>query len=106
MKIEDIRTHHIPAQDGVDPIDVFIVWYGEHRSQVTIRCWDQAWTAYWGGHWERQVKNFISSHTGVCYLVNSFARTRGAVERKWLRQIVESIRKYFLTLELPHEHQS
>ena len=48
MEIKEIRTHHIPAQDGVDPIDVFIVWYGCCKSQVTIRCWDKAWTAYWG----------------------------------------------------------
>jgi len=99
MDIKEVRTYHIPAQDGVDPIDLFIVWYGECKSQVTIRCWDQAWTAYWGGHWEEKVENFMSTHTGVDYLVTSFSRTRSTTERKWVRQIVESIRKHFKSIE-------
>ena len=101
MEIKEIRTHHIPAQDGVDPIDVFIVWYGEHKSQVTIRCWDKAWTAYWGGHWEEKVEKFLSEHAGVGYLVNSFSRTRSRTEQKWLREILESIRKYLKNIEVP-----
>lgn len=101
MEIKEIRTHHIPAQDGVDPIDVFIVWYGGCKSQVTIRCWDKAWTAYWGGHWEENVEKFLTEHTEIEYLVTSFSRTRSRTEQKWLREILESIRKYLKNIEVP-----
>lgn len=101
MEIKEVGTHHIPAQDGVDPIDVFIVWYGGCKSQVTIRCWDKAWTAYWGGHWEEKVEKFLSEHAGIEYLVGSFSRTRSRTEQKWLREIIESIRKYLKSSEVP-----
>ena len=99
MEVKEVRIHHVPAQDGVDPIDLFIVWYGEHKSQVTLRCWDHAWTAYWGGHWEERVEPFLSKHATIGYLVNSFSRTQSPREKKWLRQILESIRKYLINIE-------
>lgn len=100
MQVKEVRTHHIPSQDGVDSINLFVVWYGECRSQVTIQCWDHAWTAYWGAHWVERVEDFITDPEIIDYLISSFSRTRQARERKWLRQIIESIRKYFKNLEV------
>ena len=44
MEAQKVIVHHIPASNGVDPIDVFIACYGKQAFQVTIRCWDCAWT--------------------------------------------------------------
>lgn len=100
MEVKEVRVHHIPAQNSVDPIDVFIVWYGECKSQVTIRCWNQAWTAYWGGHWDERVEKFILENADIDYLVTKFSRTRSNVERKWLREIIESVREYLKSIEV------
>lgn len=101
MEIKEIRTHHIPAQNGVDAIDVFIVWYGECKSQVTIRCWDQAWTAYWNAHWDQRVEKFIADNANTDYLVNNFARCKGdSMNMVRLKKIVKSIQKYLKNLEV------
>lgn len=103
MDIKEVRTYHIPAQDGVDPIDVFIVWYGECKSQITIRCWDSAWTGYRGGHWHEQVEKYITEcvdQGSTDHLVELFSRTRSPKEIKWLTKIIESIHKYLKSIEV------
>lgn len=42
MEIKETRIYRIPSQNNIDPIDLFVTWYGEHRSQVVIRCWDKS----------------------------------------------------------------
>ncbi|WEI04060.1 hypothetical protein PYR78_03045 [Acinetobacter johnsonii] len=102
MEVKEVRTHHIPAQTGVDPIDLFIVWYGEHKSQITIRCWDSAWTGYRGGHWTEKAENYLIEciDEGMTdHLVQLFSRTRSPREIKWLTQILGSIHKYLKELD-------
>ncbi|MCH7308380.1 hypothetical protein MMO38_09550 [Acinetobacter sp. NIPH 1852] len=102
MEIKEVRIHHIPAQNGVDPIDVFIAWYGEHKSQITIRCWDCAWTGYRGSHWTEKVEKYLVNcvDEGMTdHLVQLFSRTRSAKEIKWLTKIIGNIHQYFKCLE-------
>lgn len=103
MEVKEVRIHHIPAQDGVDPIDVFIVWYGEHKSQITIRCWDQAWTGYRGGHWYEQAEKYLTECVDkglIDHLVSLFSRTQSHKERKWLKNIIGSIHKHLKSIEV------
>ncbi|CAM0618814.1 hypothetical protein V7I38_02625 [Acinetobacter baumannii] len=93
MEIKETRIYRIPSQNNIDPIDLFVTWYGEHRSQVVIRCWDKAWTAYWGGHWVEEVERFLLMDN-IEYLVTSLARTRAHQERNWLKNIIKSIQQY------------
>ncbi|MHA3090825.1 hypothetical protein [Acinetobacter brisouii] len=90
---KETRIYHIPSNNGVDPINLFVLWYGENKSQVVIRCWDHAWTAFWGAHWVEQVERFMLMDN-VSYLVNSFSRTRTKREEKWLKDIILSIQEF------------
>lgn len=97
-EIKETRIYRIPKQLGVDPIDLFIDWYGDEKSQVTIRCWDTAWTAYWGGHWDEKVERFLVDEKRIGYLVNSFSRTHNTRETKWLRNIMASVQEHLKQL--------
>lgn len=104
MEIKEVRTHHIPAQDGVDPIDVFIVWYGDCKSQVTIRCWDKAWTGYRGGHHTPRVEDYLVDcvEKGMTdHLVMLFSRTMQNSELSWLTKIIKNIHKHLKSSEVP-----
>lgn len=102
MEVKEVRVYHIPAQDGVDPIDLFIVWYGGCKSQITIRCWDHAWTGYRGGHWTERVENYLIDcvDNGMTdHLAYLFARTSRKTELKWLTRIIGSIHKYLKSIK-------
>lgn len=95
--VREVRVYHIPESNNVDPIDVFIVWYGECRSQITIRCWDRAWTAYRGGHLTEKVECYLVEcvDRGMTdHLANLFSRTRSCAEIAWLKRIMVNISEY------------
>ena len=107
MDIKEVRSHHIPAQNKVDPIDIFICWYGEDKSQVTIRCWDSAWTAFRGGHSSEKVEKYLLDclEMGLDdHLVELFSRTRSPREIKWLTRIFNNIHLYLKDLDLDLEN--
>ena len=95
VEVKETRIHRIPAQHGVDPIDVFIDWYGEDKSQVTLRCWNQAWTYYWGAHGHKDVEHFLVE-TGADYKANCFTRATGQKQREvmWLEKIFHSLEAF------------
>lgn len=74
MKIEEKLTKSIIVSEleNLDPITIMIDEKGEGAAQITIKCWDKSWTAYWGGMGSG-VKQFFS-RVDVCYLVNCFDR--------------------------------
>ena len=41
METKEVSTHHIPKQDDVRPIDVFIINSGEGNFEVTISYCDK-----------------------------------------------------------------
>lgn len=94
-QVKETRIHRIPKRGAVDPIDVFIDWYGEHQSQVTIRCWDTAWTSYWGGHWYAEVEHFLAE-VSLDYLTTCMG---SGLHRKkseeWRRKVCESMQLFF-----------
>lgn len=98
-KVQEVRVYHIPERVGIDAIDLFIVWYGGNASQITIRCWDRAWTGYRGGHWTEKAENYIVDcikEGMIDHLVTLFARTMQARELKWLRDILMSINTHLI----------
>lgn len=46
---EGLKIHRIPAQAGLDPITVYAEDKGNGRGSLTVRCFAEAWTCYWGG---------------------------------------------------------
>ena len=100
METKEVSTHHIPKQDDVGPINVFIINSGEGNFEVTITHWGCAWTARLFTHWEKEVEKFISTHASIDSLVNSFSRNRTSKEEKLVRPVIEAVRKYFKSIEV------
>lgn len=48
-EITKIRIEGAPA---LDPIDVFLEDHGPKQGSITIKCYGESWTTYWGGMWE------------------------------------------------------
>lgn len=59
----------ISGTESLDPITVFWEDFGPGKGQVTIYCFGQAWTSYWGGMGEDTIRSFFAS-AGNDYLVN------------------------------------
>ena len=100
METKEVTTHHIPKQDDMGSIDVFIINSGEGRFEVTISHRGCSWTARLFTHWEKEVEKFISTHESIYSLVSSFSRNRTSKEEKLVRPVIESIRKYFKSIEI------
>ncbi|MDA3592784.1 hypothetical protein [Acinetobacter baumannii] len=102
MEVKSVHAHHIPANNGVDPIDVFVVWYGEQAFQVTIRCWDCAWTAYRGSCGFKTIEEYFleqwygqECHEHVVQLFTTTSRHTTQREEKWLFKVVRSMCQHF-----------
>ena len=107
MEIKEVRTHHIPEKNSVDPIDVFIVWYGKQAFQVTIRCWDCSWTGYRGSCGYDRIEDYFidiwfergyHEHLIQVFLPNSRKATQR--EEKWLAKIIQNMCIYFKELKV------
>lgn len=63
MKVEQstVVTMKITDVPALDPITVFLEDIEPRRGRITIRCYDKAWTAYWGGMGDNTVSEFFCS---------------------------------------------
>lgn len=54
MKITESTVLKLRIEDAtaLDPIDVFLEDHGPKQGSVTIKCYGESWTTYWGGMWE------------------------------------------------------
>jgi hypothetical protein len=58
-KMAQVLTINAP---GLDPIDVIFLDHSPGKGRVIIRCYSQAWTAWWGAMGERKnVASFFMS---------------------------------------------
>lgn len=48
---------------GLDPITVVLEDLSPRRGNIIIKCWDKAWTAYWGGMGERSIAQFFAEQS-------------------------------------------
>jgi hypothetical protein len=92
LNVESIEISGIPA---LDPISVYWEDYGDGRGRVTITCYGEAWTAYWGAMEKDTIKSFFS-YVDVDYITN---RLQGAQFQKhtvghftYLKRIVTAIK--------------
>lgn len=96
-----VRVHRFhPA--GLDPVTVYVEQYGPESSRMTVQCYAQAWTAYWGAHGKRPVEQFVADCNAE-YVVsnldwgNGGQRTKAAERRhiEYLTRIVRAIQEEF-----------
>lgn len=79
----------------LDPIDVFWADYGPGRGSVTITCYGNAWTCYFGAIGGNTIREFFAE-CEVNYLTDKLGISdvlkRGKREQKYLRQVIDAVR--------------
>jgi hypothetical protein len=88
MRVEESTVKKVVISEivGLDPITVFLEDIGarkhkvegapDHTSRqgkITIECWGESWSAYWGGMGDRTVAQFVDS-CNVDYLAGCLRR--------------------------------
>jgi len=81
---------------GLDPIHVFWIDSGPGQGYVTIICYGEAWSAYFGGMGDRTIKEFFAAaDTG--YMVSKMGITRSLKSGKkydtYLGRVIEAVRE-------------
>ncbi len=98
-----IKAFQVTDHAGLDPITVFYQDFEPGKGQITITCYGEAWTAYWGAMGKGILQFFKMADQG--YLVNRLLgaqfqkRTKG--HETYLGRIVDAIKE-----ELKDEVQS
>ena len=62
MKVEDSTVRKITITDIklLDPISVYLEDYGAGRGKITITCFNDSWSNYWGSMGENTIAQFIT----------------------------------------------
>lgn len=90
------RAIRITGAPGLDWIEVFWVDYEPSRGSVTITCYGNAWTAYFGAMGGRDIRQFFAgSNTG--YLVTKMGISQVLKSRKkddaYLMKIIDAVKE-------------
>ncbi len=98
MAINVTATKTLVITGSHDPITVFAEDHGPSRGAITIRCYDKAWCAGWGGMGARNILEFFAScdsHYLIKNLVSADRRTETDVAgtiKTLKRRIIEARR--------------
>ncbi|CAK1778224.1 conserved hypothetical protein [Vibrio crassostreae] len=49
----------ITEVENIDPIEVYLEDLEPHKGQITLNCWGNSWTAFWGGMGSRLITEFF-----------------------------------------------
>lgn len=106
MKIEskNIRQFTLSEIKGFDPITVVLEDTGPSAGRIILRCYNQAWTAYWSGMGNRTIAEFFAS-CDKHYLVQRLSDIRPEVfdgdgfEAVAKNQILKARRSFEMTAE-------
>ena len=87
---------------GLDPVAVYIEQYGPKSSRMTVQCYAQAWTGYWGSHGDEGLEAFLLScdddyiSNGLEWGTNGLRLKRTEKNQsEYLRRIVRAIQSHF-----------
>lgn len=101
MKIERRKVDVVVLSDltDLDPVKVYLEDLEPGRGSLTVTCYGEAWTAYWGAMGDRQVAAFIRS-CGVDYLLGCLmVRRQGprkaeARQEAYLGRIIRAVKEW------------
>ena len=87
----------------LDPITVFVEQFSKTQSRMTVQCYAQSWTAYWGNHGDCTTEEFFLSCNSD-YLADNLTwgwnglllKSREKLQREYLIRIVDAIRHHFI----------
>ena len=99
-----VDAMQITGAPALDTINVYWEDFGERRGQVTITCWGEAWTCYWGSMPENTVREFFLKANDE-YIANrlqgSQFQKRTARHTTYLKRIVRAIKAELKALTEP-----
>lgn len=85
--------------DGLPALDTIQAWpedIGPGQGRMTIRCWGQAWTGYWGAMGERTLRQFFVQSPAE-YLAGAMARSDSKKPAlAYLTRVVEAVQQAIL----------
>lgn len=99
--MDDLRVYKFHPE-RLDPVTVFVEQLGESKSRITVQCYAQAWTAYWGSHGDCTVEEFITSCHAE-YVADNLSwgwnglllKATQKLQREYLIRIVQAIQQHF-----------
>lgn len=75
--VPEVNVIHIPAGDKLDPIIVYFEDEKPGQGRMTIACYGDAWTAWWGSMGDRTVRQFVAG-CDAGYLSGAMCQLRAA----------------------------
>jgi hypothetical protein len=95
MKPLNVSAFEIPEQDALDSICVYFTDYELGKGHITITCFGNAWTSYFGAMGEKTIREFVSE-AGWDYLVNKLGSSQVLKQNKhaesYLTRIVKAVK--------------
>jgi hypothetical protein len=74
-----IRKLLVTEVQSLDPVSIYLEDNGAGHGKITLTCYDQSWTAYWGGMGNRTVAEFVRSCDNQ-YLAKNLSRIPSEVD--------------------------
>jgi len=79
ISVSETTRVYINDVDRLDPITVFLEDFMAGQGRITIVCFGQAWTAFWGGMGDSNITNFFT-RSGNEYIISKLSPQLKAVE--------------------------
>jgi hypothetical protein len=98
IKVEVLR---IPRSENLDPITVYFEDHAPGAGRVTVACYGDAWTAWWGSMGNCTVREFIAGVVDTGYLSGALLQLRGASasHRNYTKRIAAAVIEYIAQAE-------
>jgi hypothetical protein len=97
-QIGTLEVTYVPQSPELDPITVFWQNFELGKGIVTLTCYGDAWTAWFGAMGNRTIQQFVDS-AGVDYLVNKLSpnhvrlnQTQTKRQDQYLARIVKALK--------------
>lgn len=96
-----VDVTYIPSTGTVDPVTVFWQNFSPGKGSVTITCYGDAWTAYFGAMGGSTIQKFVVESASVEYLANKLTpnhvrlnQTQTKRQDEYLGRILRVIKEY------------
>lgn len=94
VELTSYQAYEIPDADGLDSIRFMLQDVGPGAGRLLVECYGEAWATYWGGMGQRTIREFLSTCSGVDYVVNcllSPRKNRSKATEVYLSKIVAAV---------------
>ncbi len=101
MKIEQSMTKKLVLTnlERLDPVTVFIEDFEPGKGRITMCCYGQSWTSYWGGMSGDDIATFFCRAPDD-YLVDNLSKVKArASDRKYLLKIINAVKGAFTQIK-------